>query len=349
MARIVEVKAPRIDVNSETVTIYGIALENGSSVKKDQTIAIAESAKGTMECLAPADGFIYFTINEYDEVNVDSIIALISDEEDSNLLVNYDIERKQIENNEYQLTDKAADLIKKHNIPLDLLPKGKIIREKDILHLIPPSVSISPTKNNQVIVFGGGGHAKMCIEIIKQTNYLQIYGISDSNYPHLQQVLGIEVLGDNTVIEELYNQGYNKMVNGIGAVSNHSLRKEIFLRYKEKGFEFPNLIHPRAIVEPSATMGQGNQIMAGAIIGPSVKIGNNCIVNSGSIVSHDSTISDHVHIAPGAILAGGVTVGENTLIGMGTTIFYGVKIGKNVVINNGCNIYRDIPDGEKVS
>ena len=347
MSNITELKAPRLDANSESVIICDIAVENGAQVAEGQLIATVESTKKTEEFCAPQSGYLYFKVAEGDTVNVDETFAVLSDAPDDALLKQE--EAAEAEESEYLLSGKAKKLLKEHNIPLSALPKGKIIREKDILKLIKADVTLAPTKTNQVVVFTGGGHAKMCIEILKQTRQYEIYGISDINYPDLKEVLGIPVLGDNEILPELYEQGYRKMVNGLGTVANHPLRKEMYCKYKSMGFEFPNLIHPTAMVEPSVSMGEGNQIMMGAIVGPCVKIGSNCIVNSGAIVSHDSVISDHVHIAPGAVLGGSVKVGENTLIGMGTTIYFGVKIGSNVVIHNGCNIYSDVPDGAVIS
>jgi len=45
-----------------------------------------------------------------------------------------------------------------------------------------------------------------------------------------------------------------------------------------------SVVHPRAFVSPSASIGAGRVIMPGAIVNARSMIGNHCIINSGAIV-----------------------------------------------------------------
>jgi sugar O-acyltransferase (sialic acid O-acetyltransferase NeuD family) len=163
--------------------------------------------------------------------------------------------------------------------------------------------------------------------------------------PSGAEVLGVPVLGNSSLLPQLKADGIERAVLGIGSVQNHRARAKLYDRLVAAGFKIPNLIHPRAAVEPSVVMGVGNQIFAGAVVGSAAKLGDNTIINSGTVVSHDCVIASHTHLSPGAILAGGVKVGENTLVGMGVTVYLGVRIGSNVVISNGSHIMKDVPDG----
>lgn len=348
MAIISEIFAPRIDTNNEYVTLHEFKNENGDWVSNGQVIAEAETSKGAEDCLADVDGYIYYTASEGEDIKVGERIAYITDVKEDEA-AKAKIAKNGSDSGEYKLTKKAQLLAEKNHVDLSVFSKDQIIRERDIQALLKTPTTIVPTLQNQVIILAGGGHAKMCIEIIRQNRMYEITGITDPTYPQCKDVLGVPIIGTDDILPSYFKKGYRKLINGLGAAQNHSARKTLFLRYKEQDFEFPNLIHPRAIVEPSVKMGEGNQIMAGAIIGPDVVIGSNCIVNSGAIVSHDTVISDHVHVAPGAVLAGSVKVGENTLIGMGVTVYFGVTIGKNVTIYNGCNIMSDVPDGAVIT
>jgi sugar O-acyltransferase (sialic acid O-acetyltransferase NeuD family) len=166
--------------------------------------------------------------------------------------------------------------------------------------------------------------------------------------PSEEEVLGVPVLGNSSLFAKLRAEGIEHAVLGIGSVTNHRVRARLYDRLVAAGFKIPNLTHPRAMIEPSVTMGVGNQIFAGAVLGSAAKLGDNTIINSGTIVSHDCVIASHTHLSPGAILAGGVEVGENTLVGMGVTVYLGVRIGSNVVISNGSHIMKDVPDGSIV-
>ena len=95
-------------------------------------------------------------------------------------------------------------------------------------------------------------------------------------------------------------------------VARHTMAEKL----KALGFMLPNVIHARAIIEPSCTIGEGNVILAGANIGSKTVIGNNCYINTKTMISHECVIDDGVRVAPGAILAGRIYVGKNTLIGI---------------------------------
>ena len=56
---------------------------------------------------------------------------------------------------------------------------------------------------------------------------------------------------------------------------------------KQIGCIFPNVIHPKAVVEESVIMGEGNVILAMANIGSCVKMGNLNYINNNSLISHD--------------------------------------------------------------
>ncbi|MDC0357801.1 acetyltransferase, partial [Oligoflexia bacterium] len=200
----------------------------------------------------------------------------------------------------------------------------------------------------RVLVLGGGGHAKICIDILRHMQAGEIVGIVDPEFEVGSIVFDVPVLGGDDRLATLHQEGIKCAANGLGAINNHPKRQQVYNDLVSTGFTLPNLIHFVAAIEASAKFGHGNQIMANATVGSAVVVSNNCIINAGAIVSHDSVLKDNVHIAPGAIIGGNVTIGKNTLVGMGATIYLGVKIGRNVVINNGADVVKDIPDNTVV-
>ena len=116
--------------------------------------------------------------------------------------------------------------------------------------------------------------------------------------------------------------------------------QDIFSRH---GLAIPVLIHPRAFVCDTATLGQGTQVLAMAQIAAGVRIGDACIINHQASVDHECTLADAVHVAPGATLCGCVNVGTNVFIGAGAVILPRVSIGQNAVIGAGAVVTRDVP------
>jgi sugar O-acyltransferase (sialic acid O-acetyltransferase NeuD family) len=221
-----------------------------------------------------------------------------------------------------------------------------LIERKGVAHQsVPSDLVMVHGGRARLVIYGGGGHAKMCIDLIRAEQTFEIEGIVDPGLPVGAEVLGVRVLGGENVFPGLIRAGVRSAVLAVGAVTRHAMRSELYKMLVSNGFELPNIVHPRAVVEPSALMGRGNQIMAQAYIGSAVRLGDNCIINASSVVSHDCKLSDNVHLAPGCVLAGGVKVGSDSLIGMNASVYLKVTIGSRVVVANQVSVLADVSDG----
>lgn len=197
----------------------------------------------------------------------------------------------------------------------------------------------------KVVGLGAGGHAKVIIEVLQSKDGVELVGLTDSNLLlHGSKVLDVKVLGDDDQLPALIQQGITKFFVGVGSVGDASLRRRLFTLGKAHRLEPLIIIHPHAVISPSAHLGEGTVVFAGVVINAEARIGKNVIINTGAIVEHDCVIGDHVHIATGARLAGAVTVGEGAHIGIGATARQGIKIGKNAVVGAGAVVIKDVAD-----
>lgn len=193
----------------------------------------------------------------------------------------------------------------------------------------------------KIVLIGGGGHAKVIIDIIRSTNEFEIVGITEKN-SEVKSILNIPILGADSILEELFNNGVEYAFICIGINQDINLRNMLYRKIKEIGFRIPTLIHRQAIVSPYVKIGEGTCVMAGAVINPDAEIGNNSIINTDALIEHDCIVGDNVFISPGAILAGNVTIKNNSLIGMGSKIIEGKVIGNNVIVGAGAVVIDDI-------
>ncbi|MGH7215388.1 MAG: UDP-3-O-(3-hydroxymyristoyl)glucosamine N-acyltransferase [Tepidisphaeraceae bacterium] len=61
-------------------------------------------------------------------------------------------------------------------------------------------------------------------------------------------------------------------------------------------------VHPKAHVDPSATIGQGTIVYPGAFVGPGAKLGRDCILYPNAVVYDDCVLGDHVILQAGAVI-----------------------------------------------
>jgi UDP-perosamine 4-acetyltransferase len=198
-----------------------------------------------------------------------------------------------------------------------------------------------------IVLIGGGGHARVVADIIELIGVYSIIGFTELRQESLLAGRGLPYLGNDEVLSELIEKGITNAAIGVAGFNNN-LRRNLYSRCLNLGFDLPTLCHPRAIVARGASIGAGTVIMAGSIINPGVTVNENVIINTGAIVEHDCMIGHTAQIGPGAILCGNVTVGEEAFIGAGACIIQGVNVGAGAFIGAGAVVTKDVPPGVTV-
>jgi len=194
----------------------------------------------------------------------------------------------------------------------------------------------------RIILIGGGGHCKSCIDVIEQSGVFHIEGIMDVSEKLHQKVLGYEIIATDDDLPQLVNENKNFLVT-LGQIKSPEKRIRIFQTLKESGVKLPVIISPLAYVSKHVEIGNGTIIMHHALINAGAKIGSNCIINNKALIEHDAIVGNHCHIATSAVINGGVTVGSGTFFGSKSVSKEYVEIGKNVVIGCGEKITKNIP------
>jgi sugar O-acyltransferase (sialic acid O-acetyltransferase NeuD family) len=347
------VRVPLLNANEDEVEVVAVQVEEGTLVRSGDVLCVVESTKATVDVEAPVSGYVRkLDVRRGMRAKVGQVICAIT--ETASEQIELPAETRIPGAGPVRATKKARELAERHGIDLSNIRTEGLITERDVEAAIgtkpvaPTLRADSRPAGDRVVVYGASGHAKVVIDILRESyKDLRVEAIVDDSVNE-KELFDIRIIGTSSELARLHKEGIGNAVLGIGSVSNHRARRALYEKLVTVGFHMPNVIHSRAAIEPSVTMGAGNQIFAGAIVGSAAELGDNTIINSGVVVSHDCRIGSHTHVSPGAILAGGVTIGEGTLIGMGVTVFLGVRIGANVLISNGVNIFSDVPDNAVV-
>jgi len=193
----------------------------------------------------------------------------------------------------------------------------------------------------KIILIGGGGHCKSCIDVIEQEGRFTIAGIVDVPEKKHQTVLGYPINGTDADLAELIESFPNVLIT-MGQIKSPTRRMELFNDLMDMGACFPVIQSPLAYVSPHAKIGEGTIVMHQSLINAGVSVGRNCIINTKALVEHDAVIEDHCHISTGAVVNGGVTIGSGSFFGSNAVCKEYIEIGKNVVIGCGAIIVKNI-------
>lgn len=200
----------------------------------------------------------------------------------------------------------------------------------------------------RMIIYGCGGHGRALLEVVRAMGTYRVVGFVDDNPPAVDQYLGVPILGGQEVLPDLLAQGVSLAANGIGGIGAPHIRWQAFNRLESLGFHFPTIVHPSAVMEPSAQLMEGVQVLQLAYVGTQAKVGKGSVVNVHAVLCHDADIGTCANFSPGALLAGNVKIGDFTQVGMGATININLSIGAHVRIGNNATVKSDVPDGTVV-
>lgn len=192
-----------------------------------------------------------------------------------------------------------------------------------------------------IILIGGGGHCKSCIDVIEMENRFNIVGIVSKPERLHQKVSSYEIIACDKDIPNLVND-YKLFLITIGQIKNVDTRIEKFNLLVNLGGQFPVIISPLAHVSKHASIGDGTIIMHNVVVNAGATIGENCIINTGAIIEHDVVVGDHCHISTGAIINGGTIVREKTFFGSNSVTKEYIEIGESSVIGAGLRVIKSV-------
>ncbi len=129
----------------------------------------------------------------------------------------------------------------------------------------------------------------------------------------------------------------------VGLGYKHLVKKkeiiEILIENKRRMLTF---IHPTAIIDNTAFIGEGTVIYPNVTIDKNVKIGKGCLLNLSVTVSHDSTIEDCCYLSPSVTLSGFVAIGEKVFLGTGVNVANNIIIKSSAIVGIGSVITKNI-------
>lgn len=196
-------------------------------------------------------------------------------------------------------------------------------------------------QKNALILIGGGGHCKACIDVIECEGKFNIRGIIDTKERKGEMVLGYPIIGSDDDIPSLVSEGYSFLIT-LGQIKSADLRKKMYVKLKILNTNLTTITSPNANISKHAKISEGSIIMHGVNVNANASIGVNCIINTGSNIEHDVLIGNHCHISTHAVINGACILGDEIFVGSGSIVSNGVTICNSVTIGAGSLIYNNV-------
>jgi sugar O-acyltransferase (sialic acid O-acetyltransferase NeuD family) len=121
------------------------------------------------------------------------------------------------------------------------------------------------------------------------------------------------------------------------AIGIPETRRVVAESLESRGAKFLTLVHPTAIVAPTASIGAGSIVCPFSIVSDSAKVGRFALLNYHTSLGHDATAGDYAVLSPYATLGGAARIGNDVFMGMHASVGPGKHVGaRSKVSANAC-------------
>jgi sugar O-acyltransferase (sialic acid O-acetyltransferase NeuD family) len=198
-------------------------------------------------------------------------------------------------------------------------------------------------RRSSVIVIGAIGNAIDVAEAIVAAGEMALEGFLDDDAARTGQILaGAPVLGPLTRAGEFAGRLF---VNAIGSARSYRGKPALIARLGLPDDRFATVVHPRAWISPSASLGPGVAILANSVINAQAHVGAHSLVLPNCVVGHDSRIEAFATLAAGVVVSGNVRIAECCYLGAGSAVREGVRIGAGALVGMASAVVADAAPG----
>lgn len=209
-----------------------------------------------------------------------------------------------------------------------------MLQPSTIFRVLPPSIQ-------RVLVVGAGGFGREVLAWARAAwpgEASRIAGFLSADAGVLAgRDCGPEVVGDPASYKPAPGDGF------LLAIGIPEVRRRVAESLQARGAHFLTLVHPTAIVVPTAMIGPGSIICPHAIVSDAARLGRCVLVNYHASLGHDAAAGDYCVLSPYASLGGHARAAEDVFLGMHASIGPGRVVGaRSKVSANSCAL-ADVP------
>lgn len=168
----------------------------------------------------------------------------------------------------------------------------------------------------RLLILGAGGYGLAVAEAAQLSGQWQEIIFADDRWPKTQQVGEYKIASNIANVEQLISNN----IQAIVAVGNNHLREKWQKLLGDLGIRMTSIIHPQAIVSPTAQIGQGVTVMAGCVISTKTVINDGVILNIGTLLDHDVIIKAFAHLSVGVKVSSGKIIAPYSFLEVGSCI-----------------------------
>ena len=193
-----------------------------------------------------------------------------------------------------------------------------------------------------IVIVGAGGFGREVLQYLldtfSSTHECAVKGFVDDQPSDLARFgLPYRVLADTHTYEPSPGDRF------VIAVGDPQTRMTLADRFASRGATFLRVVHPRAHVAASASLGAGCVLGPFATVGAHAAVGDHSVLTFCASVGHDAKVGRCCALSPHSVINGGATVADGVFLGSHAVINPLQSVGEGSKVAAGAVVYRDVP------
>lgn len=128
------------------------------------------------------------------------------------------------------------------------------------------------------------------------------------------------------------------------AIGHNASRLRVSRSLAAAGLQPASLIHPRALIAPTARVGVGCHVAADAVVNAAAEVGDHVILNISTCVGHEAKVGEAAQLCPGARVLGQSVVERLGFLGSNATLHAGRTLGRQATIGANSFAAEDVAE-----
>lgn len=194
-----------------------------------------------------------------------------------------------------------------------------------------------------LIIIGLGKTAAHLSTFIREYNLFNIKGYAVDNEYYSETTYNNLPVYELEALETKIDMNKDKIFVAMMWNNLNQDRKSTYLKLKERGFNFANIISPNSFIRIEI-QSDNCWVHDNVIIQNDVELGSNNFFMANTLIGANSKIRSHCFFATKCTVAGGCEIGEQTFVGINATVFDDTRVGKKCIVGACTSIKRNVPD-----
>jgi len=195
-----------------------------------------------------------------------------------------------------------------------------------------------------LIIFGTSKYTDLVEHYFHQYTDYRVCGYTMTNdFIHEREYHGKPIVPYEN-LEKYYPSEEYEMFVAVGSNRINEARKNLYFDCKARGYRLASFIHPKAIIDPSASIGEHCIIMENVVIHAFCEIGEDSIYFPSSAITHETRVGAHSYVSSGVVVGGCTTIGDENFIGISSIINDNKIVGSRCFISAGAVVATNLND-----